>query len=324
MNNELHQEFLKVIDLLINKKLKENPKIELIIYGGSVARGDETEHSDIDIGFYCKKKYLPKFTRGFYKFKGKFIEEIFHPIEEFSKDEILDENVVAYDKYGLLKNRKFKSEKEKINNFNKELKKAKKFQKIAIDYFNKKDYEKSVYHILGCEAFSYLMAMALPARLGLPYPSFRLFESIKKIDKELYNIWIKLFNIENFDQKNILKDYEKAYMIMNKCYKNKNPKEKNLGFYDIIKIKYNIECLNFTFNNYPKEYSLKFIIECLIDWSFGEKDLWTLKTNQKYNIEIIKIAKSILGIKEFDEKFAKEKLNILIKIEKRIDELKKY
>jgi predicted nucleotidyltransferase len=321
MNKDLHQEFLNIIDSLVKKKLKENPHIELIIYGGSVARGDETEHSDIDIGFYCKKEYMPDFTRGFYKFKGKHIEEIFHPLEEFSTDEIIDENVVAYDKNGLLKNRKFKSEKEKINNFNKEWKKAKNFQKIAINYLNKKDYENAIYHILGCEGLSYLMAMALPARMNLPYPSFRLFKTIKKIDKTLYNIWIKLFNIDNFDQKSVLKYFEKAYLIMNKCYKNKNPKEKNLGFYDILKLKYNIEGLKFTFNDYPKEYALKFIIECMIEWSFGEKDLWDFKPNQKFKPEIIKLTKSLLGIKDFNKEFVKEKLDISKNIEKKIQEL---
>ena len=79
---DIHKQNMKVISKLIDKKL-ENENLQVVILGGSVARGDETEHSDIDIVFYVKEKDLPKNSRKFYKFKGKYIEEHYFNIEKF-------------------------------------------------------------------------------------------------------------------------------------------------------------------------------------------------------------------------------------------------
>ena len=327
MKSGIHKRFMKVVDSLVKKKLKENPHIELVLLGGSVARGDESEHSDIDINFYVKKKYFPSFPRKFYKYKGKFIEEIFVPMKEFSSKVLFDEILVLYDKNNITNNmRKELSIKEKNKIFKSSWKKAKEYQRLAEDYYNKEDYEKSIYHILGSESLVHIFCMALPARLNLPFPSFRLLKTIKKIskiygDNKIYHDCIKLFRIKNVDKKKVLKKYEKAYKIISKCYKNKNPNEKNLGFYDNLKIKYNIEGLDLTFKEYPPEFALKFIIGCIIDWSLDEKDLWKLKENKKYKNQVIKLTKEILNIQEFNKEFAKQRLDLSKDLEKRIDKI---
>ena len=66
---------MRVVDSLIKKKLKTEPILAVTLWG-SVARGDEHEHSDIDIVFYVKKKYLPTDVRRFYKFKGITLKNI--------------------------------------------------------------------------------------------------------------------------------------------------------------------------------------------------------------------------------------------------------
>ena len=56
---ELHKKFMQIVDSLIEKKLKKEPIIAIIL-GGSVARRDETESSAIDIVFYVNRRDLPK------------------------------------------------------------------------------------------------------------------------------------------------------------------------------------------------------------------------------------------------------------------------
>lgn len=107
-NSKLHQENKQIVSQLIKKNIKDN-KIVLAILGGSVARGDETEHSDIDINFFSEGKYLPNEKRKFYRFKRKYIEESFHNLSDFNINNLLDEEVILYDKKNLAKNRKSKN-----------------------------------------------------------------------------------------------------------------------------------------------------------------------------------------------------------------------
>jgi len=213
-----------------------------------------------------------------------------------------------FDKNNLAKNKKTSSAKQRKKIFSIQWKKAKSFLKSAEKEYKKADYEKAVLHLLGSESLSFVLHHSLPPRDNLAYPSFRLFISIKKIDSEVYENSIKLFHIKNLNKKKVLEKFEIAYKIMNKCYKNKYPKERNLGFFDSLKIKYNLEGLKSTFEEYPPEFALRFIISCIIDWSLDSKDLWTIKKNKKYKKGLITLAKQILGIKTFNQKFAQEKL----------------
>jgi len=318
MKTTLHQKFMKVVNSLANKKIEQEP-IQTVILGGSVARGDETKHSDIDIVFYVKKKDLPENKRGFYKYKGKYIEEHYSAIENLKNSNLLPEEKIIYDKTGKIKIPKF-NEKLSKKKFNDSLKQAKKFQKLAEGYFKKGDYEKSFYYLYSMESPSFVIMHSLPPRFNLPFPSFRLLGSIRIIDKKhktkIYKKVEKIYTFENKNKKQILRDFQKAYLLMNKIKKSENLNYKNLGFFDKIKIKYNVSGLKETFKSYPFVYAYRFIVGCLSMWAFDKK------IKLKYKSEFKKYLLIVLGIKLIDKKLIKEKLNLSNELIKECEKLK--
>ncbi len=319
--SNLHKLYMKIVDSLVKMKLEENPRIELVLIGGSVARGDETIHSDIDINFYVKKEFLPASRMKCYEYKGKFVDETFIPLEEFNSSKLIDEVVVLFDKNGITsKIRRGLSEKEKNKVLVREWERARGFQRLSEAYYENGEYEKSVYHTLGSEGLAYNLCLFLPARLNLPFPSFRLLKTMKKINTGIYDDLVKLFSVKDFDKEKVLRNYEKVYKIIADCYKQIKPGE-NLGFFNPLKIKYNIDYLKLTFKDYPPAYDLKFIVGCVIDWALKTEELWKNKKNQEYKSEVVKLTKEILGIKEFNKEYAKEKLELSKKLEKRTDKL---
>lgn len=296
---------MKVVKMLVNKKLKEEP-IQAIILGGSVARGDENIHGDIDINFYVKKKDLPKSQRGFYKYKGKCIEEHYSAIENLKDSNLLPEEKIIYDKTGKIKIPKF-NEKSAKKKFNESLKQAKSFQKLAQDYFRKEDYEKSFYYLYSMESPSFVMMHSLPPRFNLPFPSFRLLNSIKSIDKnkntEFYELFEEFYKFNNKDYKKILKDFSKAYYL--------RIKEEGK-----LKVKYNMEYLKRTFKEYPFVFAYRFIVCCLTMWVLDKK------TELKYKSELKNYLLIVLGVKSISKDLVEEKLKLSNELIKECENLK--
>jgi predicted nucleotidyltransferase len=304
-NSKIHKKFLKIVNSLVNEKIKKEP-IQAVILGGSVARGDETKHSDIDIVFYVKKKDLPKNQRGFYKYKGRCIEEHYSAIENLKDSNLLPEEKIIYDKTGKIKIPKF-NEKSAKKKFKDSFSQAKKYQRLAEDSFKKQDYEKSFYYLYSMESPSFVMAHSLPPRFNFPFPSMRLFNSIKIIDKnnktKIYGLFEKIHNFNNEKIKEIMGNFSEAYYLRIK-------KEGKL------KVKYNINYLKRTFREYPFIYAYRFIVGCLIIWIFDNSI-----NEEKRNI-IKNNLLSVLGIKEIDKDLVKEKLEISNKLLLECEKLK--
>lgn len=302
----LHEKNLRIIRELLHKKLKKE-NILVAILGGSVARGDETEYSDIDIVFYVDRKNLPKDSRCFYKFKGKYIEEHYSPIEELKNENILPEEKILLDKTGEITKFLFNKSLAK-KKFNLEIKEAKRYQRLAEESFNKKDYEESFYYLYGLGSSAFIIMHTLPPRFNLPFPSFRLLKSIAIIDKinktKAYKKIEQIYTFKNKNKKEILRTFEKAYSLMNKLKKIENPKSKNLGFFDKTKIRYNLKGLKKTFEDYPFVYAYRFIVGCLTMWAFDKK------IKDKDTKKIYKYLLESLGVKEINRELVKEKINI--------------
>lgn len=315
---KLHKEFMEVVNSLIKKKLKHEP-IQAIILGGSVARNDEIEHSDIDIVFYVKKKDMPNDFRSFYKFKGKYIEEHYSPIEELKNENILPEEKILYDKTKRINKLKFNEARAK-KIFSKKFNEAKRYQKLAEDSFRKKNYEKSFYYLYGLGNPARIIMQALPPRFNLPFPSFRLLKSVKTIDKKhktkTYEKIKKIYTFKNKNQKKILKNFAKGYKLMNRIKKAENPKSKNLGFFDKTKIKYNLAGLRKTFEDYPFVFAYRFIIGCLTMWA-GDKNI-KIENRKKLQRYLF----SLLGIKKFNRNLVKQKLKLSNELIKEGEKLK--
>ena len=314
MKSKLHQEYTKVIKILIKDKLK-NKKIELIILGGSAARGDETKHSDIDINFYTKNRFMPSNPRSFYKYKGKYVEETFIPLESLKIKEIPAETQVLYDKNDIFSGRQPEfNETEARKLFVNKFIESKKYLRLAEKAYELQNYEKATLHLLGTKSLAFILIHALPQRFNLPYPSFRLLDSVKKAskkigDKRIYADIIKIYEIKtSLSNNKILKLYEKGYKIMGKL-------SGNFGFYDPIKLKYNLEELKLTFRDYPSVFALRFIINCIVDWS--------LEGKSTHREKIKTLTKEILGISEFNKEFVKNSLFLSQDFERRIDNVLK-
>lgn len=303
---KIHDNFVRVVEDLVKRKL-QSESIQAIILGGSVARGDETEHSDIDIVFYVKKKDLPKDPRKFYKFKGKYIEEHYSIIDDLNNEHILPESKVLYDKTGKIKKEVFNEWVAK-RRFNAELKEAKKYQKLAEESFENKNYERSFSLLYGLESPAFILMHSLPPRFNLPFPSFRLLKSLKIIDRKhktkIYEKIRELYIFGNSNKKQILNDFQKAYFLMYKIKKSENPNSKNLGFFDKQKIKYNIRGLKKTFENYAFVFAYRFIVGCLSTWAFDKK----IKERDRKTLH--KILLDILGVKKIDRDLINEKLKL--------------
>ncbi len=317
-NTDLHQKFMKVVDLLIKKKIKTEP-IQAIVLGGSVARGDENIHSDIDINFYVKRLNIPVDYWRFYKFKGKYIEEHYFPIEDLKNENFLPEEKILYDKTDKLKQNFFNEDRAK-EKFFLELKEAEKYQKLAEKSFNKNNYDKTFNYLYGVGAPAFIIMHSLPPRFNLPFPSFRLLKSIKIIDKkkktDIYKKIEEIYRFDNKNEKEILNEFEKAYNLMNKIKKEENPKSKNLGFLDKIKIKYNIKGLKETFKKYSFVYAYRFIVGCLAMWAFDNK----IKAENK--IRLKKYLLNVLGIKIIDKDLVKKKLELSKELIKECEKIK--
>jgi len=315
MKTNLHQKFMKVVNSLVDKKIEQEP-IQAVILGGSVARGDETKHSDIDIVFYVKKKDIPKNPRRFYKFKGKYIEEHYFEIENLKNENILPEEKILYDKTGKIKKKEFDKKIAK-KKFYIELKEAKEYQKLAKQSFKKRNYEKSFNFLYGLGSPAFILMHALPPRYNLPFPSFRLLESIKIIDKKnktnLYKKIEQIYTFENKNKKQILRNFGKAYLLMNKVKKSTS---ENFGFFDKEKIKYNVLGLKKTFKEYPFVYSYRFIVGCLTMWALDEKIELNYKNKLKDYLLII------LGIKFINKNLVEEKLKLSNELIKGCEKIK--
>ncbi|MFH1608305.1 MAG: nucleotidyltransferase domain-containing protein [archaeon] len=315
---ELHCQFMKVVNQLVKKKISKEP-IEVIILGGSVARGDETEESDIDVVFYVKKKDMPANPQRFYKFKGKYIEEHYSTIENLKSKSILPEEKILYDKKGKIP-KLFFDEKWAKKDFNGDLKDAKKSQKIAEKKFSEGNYDLVFNYLYGIKSPSFLMMHAIPPRFNLPFPSFRLLGSIRKIDKKhktrSYLLIKQLYEFENKDCKRVLGDFKKAYFLMNQLEQKKKPRVKNLGFYDKLKIDYNVKGLKRTFEDYPFVYAYRFIVGCLVMWTFDEKI--QRKDREIFHIFLLKI----LGVERISKELVKEKLELSRNLVKECEKLK--
>jgi predicted nucleotidyltransferase len=312
----LHQEFMQVVNSLIKKKIRTEP-IQAVTLWGSVARGDETKHSDIDIIFYVKKKDMPKDTRRFYKFDGKYIEEHYFRIEKLKSENILPEVKILYNKTGKIIKPEFNERKER-QAFVKKLMEAENYLKLAKNCFQNKAYEKSFNYLYGIGAPASIIMHALPPRYNLPFPTLRLLNSVKIIDKknktQVYPKIKQIYNFNNIDVKEILLNFEKAYKLMNKIKRRENPGAKNLGFFDKIKIKYAIESLKENFKDYPLVYAYRFIVECLTGWAFDKK----IKLNERKKLR--KYLLRSLGIANIDKDLIKQKLRLF---EELIEEVKK-
>jgi predicted nucleotidyltransferase len=316
-NIDLHNKFMKVVDLLVKKKLKTEP-IQAVILGGSVARGEETKHSDIDINFYVKKADMSDNQRGFYKFKGKYIEEHYFPIENLKSDDLIPEQKIIYDKTGKIKQKVF-DEKYAKKKFYLEIKKAEKYQKLAENYFKNEKYIEAFSHLYCFESPVFIIMHALPQRFNLPFPSFRLLGSINQIDKmyktNLYKRIEGIYTFKNKNKREILICFNKSYRLMNKVKKEENPNLINLGFFDMIKVKYNVSGLKKTFEDYPFVYSYRFIIDCLTGW------VSNMKIKSEYRDKLKKYLLNVLSVKVIDKDLVKDKLELskeLIKECKRI------
>jgi len=295
---------MRVVNALIEKKIKTEP-IQAVTLGGSVARGDEHEHSDIDIVFYVKKKDMPKDTRRFYKFKGTYIEEHYHEIGALKSENILPEVKILYNKTGKIIKHEFDERREK-KAFIKKLREAEKYLKLARNCFRKGAYETSFNYLYGLGEPASIIMHALPPRYNLPFPTFRLLGSVKIIDEknktQVYKKIEQIYKFNNTNLKEILHNFEKAYELMNKIKREENSDAKNLGFFDKIKIEYAIESLKENFEDYPFVYAYRFIAECLTEWAFDKKI--KLKERKKLRKYLLKS----LGIANIDGDLVKQKI----------------
>ncbi len=314
---KLHKEFMDVINSLIKRKIGKEP-IQAIILGGSVAREDETNHSDIDIVFYIKGKDLPKNPRKFYKFRGKYIEEHYFPFEKLKSRDILPEAKILYDKSKKLKIPKFNENLAKAN-FKEELVRVEKYQKLAEKQFKQGNLENSFNYLYGNGSPAFILIHALPQRFNLPFPSFRLLGSLKKIDKEkksnIYRLVEKFYSFNNKNKKQILRDFKKAYLFMNHIKRNENNTSCNLGFFDKCKIKYNFNGLKLTFKDYPFVYSYRFIVGCLAMWAFEDH------LEEKIQFKLREFLLKVLGLDNLTKELIQEKLKLsreLVKESKKI------
>jgi len=320
--NALHKEFLDVVFSLVNKKIREEP-ISLIILGGSVARGDMEKHSDIDIAYYVPKKELHKFSRSFYKYLGKYIEDSYFAIEELEVEELIAESVVVYDPKNIIKNKKIQCNEKNVlsANFKKSITKGKLFLKLAEKYYNKGLYKESLIHLLSMQSYAFMFLHSLPPRFNMPFPTFKLYNSIKKISKELgdpeiYKISTNLFNASE----NFIEYFEKGYNLMHQIQKKLNPNKKNYGFFDLLKIKYNIKYMEDIVKKHPKVFASRFAIGCMIDWAWNQKNNFNQKEIvDPYMKELNELMLKIFDINKITKEFVKEKLEITQKLNTKID-----
>ena len=138
---------------------------------------------------------------------------------------------------------------------------------------------------------------ALPPSKNLPFQSFRLFRSIKKIDKEAYGLFERLYNFKEGNVRKILKEFKRAYIREGRLQGSK-------GFYDPLKINYNIRELRRTFREYPFFYGYRFILGCMVGWKV-KKELLERLIGQKIAKELVE-----------------DKLEISQKLIERVEELK--
>ncbi len=250
---------------------------------------------------------MPENPRRFYKFKNKYIEERYFEIENLKDENLLPEEKILYDKTGQINKKEF-NEKIAKKRFNVEIKEAKKYQKLAEQFFKKEDYEKSFNFLYGLGSPAFILMHALPPRFNLPFPSFRLLKSLKIIDRKYktktFQKVEKIYTFENKNKKQILSDFQKAYLFMNKIKKSENPNFKNLGFFDKIKIKYNLEGLKKTFEDYPFVFAYRFIVGCLAMWTFDKN------TKKKDKEVFYQILLKVLGVEEINKKLVEEKLKL--------------
>jgi len=314
----LHQKFMRVVNALIEKKIKTEP-IQVVALWGSVAREDEHEHSDIDIVFYVKKKDMPKDTRRFYKFNGTYIEEHYSKIEDLKSENILPEVKILYNKTGKIIKHEFDERREK-KAFIKKLREAEKYLKLARHCFQKGAYEKSFNYLYGLGEPASIIMHALPPRYNLPFPTLRLLSSVKIIDKknktQVYKKIEQIYKFNNTNVTEILQNFKKAYELMNKIKRKENPGAKNLGFFDKIKIKYAIESINENFEAYPLVYAYRFIVECLTEWAFDKK----IKLNEREKLH--KYLLKSLGLANIDEYLVKQKLELFEELLKEAKKLR--
>jgi predicted nucleotidyltransferase len=307
MTSELHRQYQKILNAWQKEQLR-NKNIELIILGGSVARGDETKFSDIDVSIYYNNKFIIKAKRQFYKYRTKYIEQTNYDIADFKLEDVLKEQKILFDAKGYTKLLSFSKSKNKAR-FLKKYKDANESLKLAEMYYSKQDYENATLHLMGTKSFAFITVHALPELFDLPYPTFKLLSSIKQISKDtkidVYKEYINLWTIKNNPK--IITNFEKIYKIM-------GPLNNNEGFYSKEKIHENMLQIIDTLKKYPKEYANRFIIGCVIDWAL-DKD--TTKNKQL----IINLTKEILSINEFDNEFTEQKLLITKQIKKEIDEI---
>lgn len=278
MNKLLHQENMHVVWQLVEKRRREN-KICLAILGGSVARGDETEHSDVDINFYAIKKNLPEEKTRFYRFRNKYIEESFFDINYFDSDELLDEQVVLFDSGKYVRKRAKRNKFLARAEFRKEVLSAQEKLDESQNNFDESDYERSLQCLLGTKSSNFILVHALPRYYGLPYPSFRLFDSIKKIDLAMFDYFKAIYELKkghNF----VLEIFGKAYRKFGEKKRKENSGLSNYGFYDALKIKYNLEGLKETYKKYPRFYADRFIVGCIVSWAAEDVGF------RKYLVEI--------------------------------------
>jgi predicted nucleotidyltransferase len=299
---KVHDEFMRVVDDLVKSKV-DGESIQAIVLGGSVARGDEEEHSDIDIVFYVERRDLPESLRNFYEFEGKYIEEHYLAIENFCGEDVFPEARVLYDVSGKVRERKFDLGIAK-KKFDEDLKGAKRSQKMAESFFEKGKYEEVFSCLYDMESPSFILMHALPARFDLPFPSFRLLKSIKIIDEKngsrLYDKLERIYGFENNDYEEILRIFESAYKLVGEF--------RDGGFFDRLKIKYNIDGLRRTFEEYPFVYAYRFIVGCLASWAFNEGLGVEVRGKLRKNLF------EVLGAEGVDEGLVKGKLELSRKL----------
>ena len=204
---------------------------------------------------------------------------------------------------------------------NNELKQTKRYLNLAKQYFNGKEYEKCLLYLVGTKSYVFVLIHSFPKYYGLPYPSFRLLKSIEKIDKRLYGLVQQIYTINNKDSKKILCKYALAYKLMSRCYKNINPTLSNYGFYDKIKVKYNLENLKETYNQYPKIYADRFIIGCVTSWALGSDEVWKNSKNNRKKDKMRVLMLNILGLSEVSREFVEKKLNLTLNLDRLIGKI---
>ncbi len=313
----IHRKFMEIVDALVKKRINER-EIQAVVLGGSVARGEETKHSDIDINFYVKEADLPETVRGFYKFKGKYIEEHYSSIENLKNENLLPEEKIIYDKTGKIKIPGFDEMKAR-NKFRSDLSESKRLCEIAENFFRKKDYQNCLYTLIG-NGPSFILMHSLPRRFNLPFPSFRLMSSIKEVDKinktVFYHIFEQIYHFNNMDKKKILSEFKKSYLFMSDLKKRENSEVKNLGFFEKSKVKYNLYGLKMTFNDYPFVFAHRFIVGCLAMWA-SDKNLDDA-IRKILSDSLLKV----LGLESIEKNLVEQKLNLSKKLIRECKKLK--